>query len=227
MNVMIIDTETANDVSCPLPYDVGYQIVDTETGEVLTEKSFVVAEIFFDKELMAQAYFADKIPQYFKEIKEGKRKVTGIFNVRRLVVDDMKRFDVHRVGAYNMNFDKRATNNDVRYISGSFWRWFFPYGTEFFCIWNMACTSILDTKEFADFAVKNGFVSEVGNIRTSAEIAYRYLTDTTDFEEAHTGLEDVKIEREILFAVLRSGMEYKDKPYSACWRKVQHWLTEG
>ncbi len=221
MNVLVIDTETANIVEQPLPYDVGYAIVDTETGKILTEKSFVVAEIFFDKELMASAYFADKIPQYFKEIKEGKRKVTGIFNVRRSVVDDMKRFDVHKVGAYNMNFDKRATNNDMRYISGSFWRWFFPYGTEFFCIWNMACTSILDTKEFVNFAVKNGFVSECGNVKTSAEIAYRYLTGATDFEEDHTGLEDVKIEIEIMLAVLRSGMAYKDNPYSGCWRIVQ------
>lgn len=226
MNVMVIDTETANCVECPLPYDVGYQIVNLETGEVLTEKSFVVAEIFFDKELMEQAYFADKIPQYWKEIKEGKRKVMGIFNVRKAIINDMKKFDVHKVGAYNMGFDKRATNNDIRYISGSFLRWFFPYGTEFFCIWNMACTSILDTKDFADFAVKNGFVSEHGNIQTSAEIAYRYITGKTDFEEAHTGLEDVKIEREILLAVLRSGMEYNENPYSACWRRVQHWLSE-
>jgi len=226
MNVMITDTETANCVEYPLPYDVGYEIFDDETGELKTEKSFVVAEIFFDKELMAQAYFADKIPQYWEEIKVGKRKVKGIFDIRREVINDMKRFDVHKVGAYNMNFDKRATNNDVRYISGSFWRWFFPYGTEFFCIWNMACTSILNTKDFADFAVKNGFVSECGNIRTSAEIAYRYITGKTDFEEAHTGLEDVKIEREIFLSVLRSGMEYNDKPYSACWRKVQHWLSE-
>lgn len=226
MNVMVIDTETANCVECPLPYDVGYQIVNLETGEVLTEKSLVVAEIFFDKELMEQAYFADKISQYWKEIKEGKRKVMGIFNVRKAIINDMKKFDVHRVGAYNMNFDKRATNNDIRYISGSFLRWFFPYETEFFCIWNMACTSILDTKDFADFAVKNGFVSEHGNIQTSAEIAYRYITGKTNFEESHTGLEDVKIEREILLAVLRSGMEYNENPYSACWRRVQHWLSE-
>ena len=42
MNVLVIDTETANSVEQPLPYDVGYAIVDIETGEILTEKSFVV-----------------------------------------------------------------------------------------------------------------------------------------------------------------------------------------
>lgn len=227
MNVLVIDTETANCVECPLPYDVGYQIFNAETGKVLTEKSFVISEIFFDKELMEQAYFAEKIPQYFKDIENGTRKVAKIFDVRKTIINDMKYFNVHKVGAYNMNFDKRATNNDIRYISGSFWRWFFPYGTEFFCIWNMACSSILNTKEFADFAIKNNFISECGNIQTSAEIAYRFITNAVNFEESHTGLEDVQIEREIFLAVVRSGMPYEKKPYSACWRKIQHWLSES
>lgn len=226
MNVLVIDTETTNSVEQPLPYDVGYAIVNTETGEIFTEKSFVVAEIFLDKELMKDAYFAEKIPQYWDDIKAGKRIMKSICNIRKAIKSDMKKYNVTKVGAYNMGFDNRATKNDVRYISGSFLRWFFPYGTEFFCIWNMACTSILNTKDFADFAVKNGFVSEHGNIQTSAEIAFRYITNALDFEEAHTGLEDVKIECEILLAVLRSGMDFDERPNSACWRKVQHWLTE-
>jgi hypothetical protein len=100
-------------------------------------------------------------------------------------------------------------------------KWFFPFGTEFFCIWNMACTSILNTENYVRFALENGFVSEHDNIQTSAEVAYRYLTNETTFIESHTGLEDVKIEIEILLAVLRSEMEYSDKIYSACWRTVQ------
>ena len=120
-----------------------------------------------------------------------------------------------------MGFDNRATRNDIRYISSSLIKWFFPFDTEFFCIWNMACTSILNTENYVRFALENGFVSEHDNIQTSAEIAYKYLTNKADFSESHTGLEDVKIEIEIMLAVLRSGMEYKDRIYSACWRTVQ------
>ena len=221
MNVLIIDTETANSVEQPMPYDVGYAIVDTETGEILTEKSFVVAEIFFDKELMAGAYFAEKIPQYWEDIKSKKRIVKSIFNIRKIIKADMEKYNVSRVGAYNMGFDNRATRNDVRYISGSLVKWFFPYDTEFFCIWNMACSSILNTESYISFALEHGFVSEHNNIQTSAENAYRYLKNEIDFEESHTGLEDVKIEIEIMLAVLHSGMEYSDKIYSACWQRVQ------
>lgn len=221
MNVLVIDTETANTIEQPMPYDVGYAIVDTETGEILTEKSFVVAEIFFDKELMAGAYFAEKIPKYWEDIKSGNRIVKSIFNIRKAIKTDMKNYNVTRVGAYNMGFDNRATKNDIRYISSSLIKWFFPFKTEFFCIWNMACTSILNTEDYIRFAIENGFVSPHNNIQTSAEVAYRYLTNQTDFVESHTGLEDVKIEIEIMLAVLRSEMNYSDKINSACWQKVQ------
>ena len=221
MNVLVIDSETTNSIEQPLPYDVGYAIVDTETGEILTEKSFVVAEIFLDKELMSSAYFAEKIPQYWEDIKEGKRVIKSICNIRKAIKEDMKKYDVTKVGAYNMGFDNRATRNDIRYISSSLIKWFFPFGTEFFCIWNMACSSILNTENYIKFALDNGFVSECNNIQTSAEIAYRYLKNEIDFFESHTGLEDVKIEIEIMLAVLQSGMDYDDKICSSCWRKVQ------
>lgn len=221
MNVLVIDTETANSVEQPLPYDVGYAIVNIETGEILTEKSFVVAEIFLDKKLMSGAYFAEKIPQYWDDLKAGKRVMKSICNIRKEIRADMKKYNVNKVGAYNMGFDNRATRNDIRYISGSLIKWFFPYNTEFFCIWNMACTSILSTESYILFALENGFVSEHNNIQTSAEVAYKFLKNEVDFLESHTGLEDVKIEIEIMLAVLRSGLEYKDNIYSACWQIAQ------
>ena len=223
MNVLVIDTETANSVEQPLPYDVGYAIVDTETGEILTEKSFVVAEIFLDKELMKDAYFAEKIPMYWDELKTGKRIMKSIFNIRKAIKSDMNLYNVSKVGAYNMGFDNRATRNDIRYLSGSLIKWFFPYGTEFFCIWHMACTSgLLNSVNYVNYATTHGFVSDAGNIQTSAECAYRYLKNDPIFAESHTGLEDVKIEVEILMNCLKMANEkMKCNPYSACWRNVQ------
>ena len=117
MNVLVIDTETANSVEQPLPYDVGYAIVDTETGEILTEKSFVVAEIFLDKELMKDAYFAEKIPMYWDDLKAGKRIMKSIFNIRKTIKSDMNHYNVSKVGAYNMGFDNRATRNKYRHTN--------------------------------------------------------------------------------------------------------------
>lgn len=223
---MIIDTETANSIEQPLPYDIGYAIIDTEKDKILLEKSFVVAEIFLDKELMTSAYYAEKIPQYWDEIASGQRTLKGIYNIRKEVQKDVKEYNIKKVGAYNMGFDKRATVNDIRFISGSFVRWFFPFGTEFFCIWNMACSSILNTKEYIDFAVKNNYISPKGNINTNAEKAYAFIKNDTEFKEEHTGLEDVKIEIEIYRAVLRSGMDFDESIKPWCWRSVQNLRKE-
>jgi hypothetical protein len=221
MNVLVIDTETTNDIKQPLPYDVGYAVVNIDTSDIIVKRSFVVAEIWFDKELMEQAYFAEKIPQYWKDIKENKRIIKGIWNIRKQIQKDMKENNVVKVGAYNMAFDKRATNNDVRYITGSLIRWFFPYDTEFFCIWSMACSSILHTKEFVEFAKNNNYISDKGNVRTNAEVCYKYITGKTDFAESHTGLEDVMIEVSIMLFIINSKMNFNSDINYGCWRWVQ------
>ena len=220
--VMVIDTETANSVEQPLPYDFGWAVVDIESGKIVRKFSYVCAEIFLDKEIMAQAYFADKIPMYWEDIQSGKRKLKRLLNIRKEIWNCLKKYQIKEVCAYNMGFDKRASNNDARYLTNSFIRWFFPYGIKFVCIWNMACTSFLKTFDYVNFAKTYGFISEAGNIQTSAECAYRFLINDPTFEEKHTGLEDVEIEVEILMNCLKNGdenMEYT--PNSACWRKVQ------
>ena len=227
MYVMIIDTETANSIDQPLPYDFGWAVVDTETGEIVDKHSYVCAEIFLDKELMSSAYFAEKMPHYWDDIKSGKRQLKKFLNIRKELWSCLKTFNIKHVGAYNMGFDKRASNNDTRYLTSSYLRWFFPFKVELFCIWHMACTSFLNTSDYIRFALDNGFVSEAGNIQTSAECAYRYLTNDPEFEESHTGLEDVLIETAIYLNCLKTGTDsMKSNPYTCCWRNVQRTFKE-
>ena len=138
----------------------------------------------------------------------------------------MKEYGVKKVGAYNMGFDKRALNNDVRYCTKSFCRWFFPYGTEYFCIWNMACQVLLNTTSYIKFALENGFVSEKGNIITNAECCYKFLTKNVDFEEEHTGLADVEIEMQILAKCFATHKKMNQDINCACWRIPQRKAKE-
>lgn len=220
--VVVIDTETANTVEQPLPYDFGWAVLDTRSGEIVRKFSYVCAEIFLDRQLMEQAYFAEKIPMYWEQIQSGQRKLKRLLNIRKELWNCLKTYDIHQICAYNMGFDKRASHNDVRYITSSLIRWFFPYDVEFVCIWHMACTSFLNTSDYINFATTHGFVSDAGNIQTSAEVAYRFLTNDPEFVESHTGLEDVEIECAILMNCLKTGDEnMKYQPYSACWQNVQ------
>lgn len=218
---LVIDTETCNTLEQPLVYDIGYAIAD-RNGNVVLERSFLVAEIFLDKkDIMSSAYYAEKIPMYWDDVKKGTRIIKSLFNIRKQLFADMKEYNVKKVGAYNMGFDKKALNTTIRYCLKSLIRWFFPFGVEYFCIWNMACQVIMDTRKYAKFAIQNGLVSEKGNIQTSAESCFKFLMNDVNFIESHTGLEDVKIEVQIMAKCLKTHKRLDRKINSACWRLPQ------
>ena len=62
----------------------------------------------------------------------------------------------------------------------------------------MARAILKDNYEYGEFCYNNDYLTTRGCRRYTAEIIYRFLTGCNDFEESHTGLEDVKIEKEIL-----------------------------
>ena len=69
-------------------------------------------------------------------------------------------------------------------------------------------------------------ISPSGNIRSRAEDVYKYEMNLPDFEEAHTGFEDTKIESAILLKVLarKKKLPIINHPSQFCgdpWRKVQ------
>ena len=218
---IVLDTETANSVEQPLPYDIGWAVVDRD-GNIYETHSYVVADIYIGcRNLMKTAYYADKIPQYEKDLKSGKRELKGFWTIRKKFFENIKEYNIKKIGAYNMLFDKRALNNDIRYISKSWARYFFPYNVEYFCIWNIACQLLMTRPSYIKFAEKNDFVSEKGNLLTNAECCYKYITKQLDFEETHMGLEDVMIETAILAYCYRQHKKFDPKPYTACWMKVQ------
>ena len=218
---LVLDTETANSVEEPLPYDIGWVICDRD-GKIYRRRSYVVSEVFSDMgDVMLSAYYANKIPQYWDDLKSGKRKLRTMYYIRKVLFGDMKEFNVKEVGAYNMAFDKKALNNLIRYVTKSEKRWFFPFGTKYFCIWNMASNAILNRTTYIKFAENNGLISEAGNISTSAENAYRYLKKDITFIESHTGLEDVEIEVAIMAACYRQHKKLKRDINKLCWRVPQ------
>lgn len=223
---IVIDTETANSIKFPLPYDLGYKIIDRQ-GNVLERRSFCIAEIYIEqKEMMQSAYYADKLPQYEEELKSGERKLVRLYTARKTILEDIDKYNVKKVFAYNASFDRRALNNDMKFTTENRYRYFFPKDIEFCCIWNGACQLLLARPSYIKFALENDFVSTKGNILTNAECCYRYITKNPNFVEAHKGIDDVDIEAEILLYILRQHKKVDFTPYSACWRMVQNKRAE-
>ena len=218
---LIIDTETCGDVNQPIPYDVGYMIVDKD-GTVYREGSFIIADIFFDLyDAVQTCYYKEKLPRYCEDIKTGRREVKTCYQARQQILTDMKETKCKTVCAYNAGFDRKALNNLIRYTTKSKYRWFFPFGTDFQCIWNMACQVLLDSTNYISFARKNGLVSEKGNIKTSAEACYQYITKKIDFVESHTAYEDVMIEKDIFVKCLKTHKKLDRSINNYCWKIPQ------
>ena len=61
-------------------------------------------------------------------------------------------------------------------------------------------------KRYLKFAYDNELITDSGKwFKTSAEAIYRYISGNPDFDEAHTAIEDAKIEAEMLIKALKKG----------------------
>lgn len=196
MKYLMFDTETTNDIECPICYDFGFAVID-EKGKVYEQGSFVVADIFLDESIMESAYFIDKMPQYWQDIKEGKRVLRRWKTIKHIVKDVMRQHNIDTVVAHNARFDYLSTATTQRYLTSSKWRHFFPYGTKFLDTLKMARATFSKDENYIKFCEENGYLTAYNKPRYTAEILYRYLTNDLDFVESHTGLEDVEIEMQI------------------------------
>jgi len=219
-----LDTETCNgivnndklDLSQSLVYDVGWVVTD-KRGNVYKERSFIVYEIFCEmKDLMKSAYYSEKIPMYWQQIKESKRQIKRFSNIRKILMKDMKEFNIDTVFAHNAGFDLRALNNTQRYLTCSKYRFFFPYDTEIWDTLKMARQTFGRQKMYFKYCEKNNYLTkhQTPRPRLTAEILYRYITGNDDFQESHTGLEDVLIEKEILKECFKKHMKMEKRLFA-------------
>ena len=194
---IVFDTETANGLDDPIVYDFGGAVVDKK-GNVYETFSLIIDEVFNEMgDLMESAYYAKKIPMYKEQIKNGERKVVSLFQARKIFHSLCKKYNVKACIAHNARFDYRATAKTQRYLTKSRYRFFLPYGIELWDTMHMASDTICKQVHYKEWCYLNGYLTKNGRVRKTAEILYRYISGKHDFEESHTGLEDVMIEKEI------------------------------
>ena len=194
---IVFDTETCNNMDNPLMYDLGFAVVD-KMGNVYAHFSFIIYEVFFGmSELMKSAYYSNKLPQYYKDIENGNRKIVTLFTAKKIFNEVCKEYNVRAIIAHNARFDYKSTNGTQRYITKSKYRFFLPYGVELWDTMKMAKDTIAKQKAYIRFCEENNYLTKNGKVRVTAEILYKYISGNNDFIESHTGLEDVMIEKEI------------------------------
>ena len=217
---IVLDTETANtiqdenglDMTNVLFYDLGFQLVDSHGRTYGKKFSFVNSDIFtHEAELMQSAYYAKKIPQYRADLASGKRILANTYEIRKALVDIINKYDCKFVCAHNARFDYNSLNNTQRWTTKSRFRYFLPYGLEWWDTLKMARSVIGKMPTYQRFCAENGYTTRTGRPRFTAEICYRFITKDNTFVESHTGLEDVEIETEILRYCHRQHKAMKKK----------------
>ena len=219
---IMLDTETANTIVeedgkinllYALPYDIGFAIIDTK-GNIYEKHSYVNEDIFCDEyTLMKSAYYADKIPQYIRDLAHQDRILKTTYEIRQIIFDLCKKYNCQFVCCHNARFDYRALNNIQRWTTKSKYRYFLPYGVEVWDTLKMATDVVAKMPTYIKFCEENGFMTKHKKPRPqlTAEVLYRFITNDVDFVESHTGLEDVEIEIEIFKYCIRQHKPMRKK----------------
>ena len=201
MKVLVFDTETTS-LDKPFCYNIGYSILDTDDGEIVLERDYVVEQIWHNLPLFQSAYYADKRPLYVSAMKARRAIMDKFGYICRQISRDIKAYGIESAYAYNSNFDERV----------------FEFNCDWFkCNNPFESTPIYDIRGYAHsflcgddyikFCEENKLFTESGNYSTTAESLYRYLIGDPSYEEEHTALADSEIEAEILFRALCEGAE--------------------
>lgn len=219
---IMLDTETANtiveedgklEMRFVLPYDIGFAVIDSK-GNIYEKYSFVNDDIFCEEfALMQSAYYAEKIPQYIRDLANGKRQLKNTYEIRKILCDLIQKYGCSFVVAHNSRFDYRALNNIQRWTTKSKYRYFLPKDVEIWDTLKMARDVLLKMPTYIRFCEENGYMTKhkTPQPQLTAEVIYRYITDNTDFEENHTGLEDVEIEIEIYKYLVKQHKKMRKK----------------
>ena len=204
--LMFIDTETIGTLNVKesiLPFEIGMKVLDLETLKVVKEKSYLVRKFFNNKYIMLSTFSATKYPNYFEKLENDKRyKTMSVNDISKDIEKIISRYAIKIMVAHNGNFDKTAmarlfedfgVNNPFENID---------------LLDTMELSKIITfSKDYANYCVENKdrlnsmkdscFITNSGRVRTTAQAIYCYISNNSQFEEAHTGLEDIDIEIEI------------------------------
>ena len=204
--LMFIDVETIGTLNVKesvLPFEIGMKIFDLEKLKVVKERSYLVRKFFNNKYIMLSTFSATKYPNYFEKLENDKRyKTMSVNDISKDIEKNVQRYNVKIMVAHNGNFDKTAMA-----------RLFEDFGVDN----PFENIDLLDTQEiskvitfskaYTEFCLANKdrlnsvkdscFITNSGRVRITAQAIYCYISNNSQFEEAHTGLEDIDIEIEI------------------------------
>lgn len=194
MNICVLDTETAGGFDKPFCYNIGLVIADTETGEVLAKREWIVEQVWHNLPLFATAYYADKRQLYVGRMRNRSIIMDKWGYIMQRIYRLFKEYGVVGCYAYNSPFDEKVVNFNCDWFKTQN-----PFETiPIYDIRGYVHSGLCWAQDFKDFCEKNNCFTDSGNYSTTAETVYQFINNDIDFKEEHTALADSIIEWDIL-----------------------------
>ena len=204
-----LDTETVGGASKPQGFYHLGGIIHYRDGEVLGCFNYIVAETL---PLVVTNNYAKKNIGLYKDmlINGTATLIDTQANAVAMVNALCKHYGVSTMLAFNSGFDycKTMCRDLIQ-------------DREFIDLWLMALECICQKTSYQKFCAESGRYNNKGNCKTNAETVFAYLTDTPDYCEEHTALEDSKIELEIFNACIKSHKKFT--PNCHCFDHPNKW----
>lgn len=213
--IATIDTETAS-LNGEV-FDIGVVIHDKK-GNILATYDSIVKEVFDNVQLMKKAYYWNKVDLFYRpNVRCERMTVKPWAEICHDINKLMKIHGVTVVAAYNLGFDRRVIINTGKKYGG----YLAINKREMLCLWRVACETLLQQKTFKKLAKEMDWISPAGNIRTNAEVAFKYGTGQWEFVESHTALDDALIEMQLAVRMFSLKKKINYGILHHPWRLVQ------
>lgn len=208
-NVLLIDTETVMSITDAQPFDIGYIVYNNIEDKVIKQGTCLVRKFVNNKYVMLSSWSANKYKTHYLPLINNKNKnvkvesVNFISNYFKKIID---KYNIKYIVAHNGNFDIKALNRLFKdnNVYNPFEKLDLIDTMELSYLpiiktkkYKRYCLDNKDIKKKVDKSYESRFITNSGNLRMTAESIYSFITNQPNFEENHTGLEDIKIELEI------------------------------
>lgn len=212
---LIFDTETYGLKPENTVFDIGYMIFNSEFG--LVRRNYLVLETFKVDKLKGLPFYGEgRVNKYLSLNLE----VLPWLDIMLRLWGHMKEYNVEEVIAYNLPFDLDALSHTNNLLRGKEFKMF--DGIKKTDLYTVFCNFVKDRKDFPRYCEEHGFISEAGNLRTNAEVAYGFLVQNPDHVESHTAMSDVVEEYQIYAEIKKRKKRYQMEAEPMPWQMVSH-----
>lgn len=206
-NVLLIDYEGSSKTK---PYNMGLIVYNRQKGVIL-ERNFVMIDVINKN--------TPNYKRFFANVTDIQIDITWTFKVKWQLLEIVKKYNIKEIWAFNKSYDKSATErlfevkniNQIPELKDVTW---YDIQTAIFY------TKLL-TKKYIRFCNDNELYTNRQHISTSAETIYKYLTNNPNFIESHNGLDDCRIELEILKIATKTKKKIKYNNNYSYWKILQ------